>query len=202
VRADGRILRAAACAIVGMAIAIPSGARELSVHDRDLSFALVGLAIRVEAVVHRGERLLLLRIGANATRSIALGSGRFDAVAVDDRRHAFLPTSIDCAGVRVESGGKTLSPTLVSPCSDVGRITTTGAMPVFVALPWPAGRSASISVPVTVHAPGPPVRRSLHQSSSYTPAVDASLIGARTLRASVLVDDPKQTTAGTTPARR
>lgn len=195
--ADARVFRATSLAIVATCITSTAAvARDLSIHDAGKTFARAAISIRAESIVHRGERLLLLRLGANGARAVVRDDDRVDWVALDDKRHAFLPTTVDCAGVRVESGGKSLAPTLVSPCTTTGRLDNTGAMPVFVALPWPNGTSASIRVPVTVRAPGPPVRRSLHERSTMVPSYDASLIGSRTLQASVLVAEPQAASRG------
>jgi hypothetical protein len=177
-------------AVACLAFAAATGqAKNLSVEDVDRGFARLGLQVSAEKVVHRGERLLLVRIQATGVRTIDRGDGRMDSVSLKDRGLAFLPVGIACGRAVLREDGKSSAPHVSSPCADAERLSHAQALPVFVAFRYPVPGKVSIVVPVTVTNPDPPIQVSLRKPAAIsTPNVTSALLGDRELSVRVGIE--------------
>jgi len=69
------------------------------------------------------------------------------------------------------------------------RLANPEVMPLFVAFKYPAPATTSLTIPVTVVEPDPPVQNSLHADPEFDrPVVSTTLLGFRELSARVLIE--------------
>lgn len=174
-------------ALLAASFAATAAAKDLAVDDAGGGFARSGLALTAEAIVHRGERLLLLRIAPTGVRIVERADGRAEAVSLADARLPYLPVRVDCGRITVRTAGGTMVPHAASPCLDEARLGHARALPAFVAFRYPAAGSVDVVVPVVIQERDPPVETTLRRVDAPPPTPSA-LLGPRTLAARVRVE--------------
>ncbi len=183
-----RLLAALLAALFAASVAATGYAKDLPVDDVGGGFARSGLSLKAEAVVHRGERLLLLRIAPTGVRIVDRPDGRTEAVPLQEARLPYLPVRVECARAALRAGAKTVSPHAVSPCLDDARLGHARAIPIFIAFKYPAAGSVDVVVPVVIQERDPPIEVSLRRADVSPPKTPAALLGPRELAARVRVD--------------
>ena len=172
---------------------VAARAGQLAVSDVENSFARASLSISAEKVREKGRDYLVVHIASRGLRLGARDRGmEMHEVIEDGPGAAYLPVTVACDRIELRIGGRTLKPDRASPCLDAMRLARIVSMPVFVvfALDAAAAGEAVVQVPVVVERPDPPVQRSMHpreEPALYRPHVVESLLGERTLSASIEV---------------
>jgi hypothetical protein len=156
-------------------------AQQASTTDADGGMARLGVAAKAERIVHHGEPYLLVRLQVQDSRKVEKPGAAPDWVRVGTRGHAFLPVTIDCDAVTMESEGVRQKTHLLSPCSGALAIEAPFAMPVFVVFRYPQSGRGTVRIPVTVRPPAPPIATRRDAPPPSPDRIDESLVGQRTL---------------------
>jgi hypothetical protein len=162
-------------------------AQQTTSTDADGGMARLGMVGTAERIVHQGEPYLLVRLRVQDVRKEEKANGAPDWVRVDSRGIAFLPVTIDCDAVTMESDGVRQRTHLLSPCSGALTVEAPFAMPVFVVFRYPKSGRGTVRIPVTVRPPAPPIATRRDAPPPSPGRVDQTLLGPRELVMQVAV---------------